>query len=204
MRRALLVLALPLAACSILSPQPDSSRFFTLSAVADGASAPSPAGVAVGLGPVRVPGYLDRPELATRVASTELAFSPRDRWAEPLSSSLRRVVAQNLSALLGTDDVATFPWPVGTRVDWAVTVDFVRFERTPDGEVEVAARWIVREGAGGRIRLARDTRYTERAAGNDSPAVVEAWNKALAALSKDIADGVSGLGPRDGGDEEKP
>ena len=41
MRRALLVLALSLAACSILSPQPDSSRFFTLSAVADGASAPS-------------------------------------------------------------------------------------------------------------------------------------------------------------------
>ena len=83
-------------------------------------------------------------------------------------------------------------------------MDFLRFDRTPDGEVEVAARWIVREGAGGRIRLARDTRYTERAAGNDSPAVVEAWNKALAALSKDIADGVSGLGPRDGGDEEKP
>ena len=204
MRRALLVLALSLAACSILSPQPDSSRFFTLSPVADGAAAPSPGGVAVGLGPVRVPGYLDRPELATRVATTELVFSPRDRWAEPLSSSLRRVLAQNLSALLATDDVALFPWPVGTRVDWAVTVDFLRFERTPDGEVDVAARWIVREGAGGRIRAARETRYTERAAGNGTPAVVEAWNKTLASLSKDIADGVSGLGPRDRNEEEKP
>ena len=199
MRRALLVLALTLAACSILSPQRDMSRFFTLSAVADGASAPSAVGVAVGLGPVRVPGYLDRPELATRVAATELAFSPQDRWAEPLSSSLRRVLAQNLSTLLATDDVALFPWPVGTRVDWAVTVDFTRFERTPDGEVEVAARWIVRQGAGGRIRSARDARYTERASGNDTPAVVEAWNKALAALSKDISDGITGLGPRDGG-----
>jgi uncharacterized lipoprotein YmbA len=199
MRRALPVLLLTLAACSLLSPQRDTSRFFTLSAVADGASAPSADGVAVGLGPVRVPGYLDRPELATRVATTELAFSPQDRWAEPLSSSLRRVLAQNLSALLGTDDVALFPWPVGTRVDWAVVVDFLRFERTPDGAVEVAARWIVREGAGGRIRAARETRYTERADGNDTPAVVEAWNKTLAALSRDIADGVSGLGPRDGG-----
>lgn len=194
MRRRLLVLAVAVAGCSILSPQPDSSRFFTLSAVADGASAPRTDGIAIGLGPVRVPGYLDRPELATRVASTELAFSPRDRWAEPLSSSLRRVLAQNLSALLGTEDVATFPWPVGTHVDWAVALDFIRFERTPDGEVEVAARWVVREGAGGRIALARETRHTERAANDGTPAVVEAWNKALAALSQDIAEGVTSLG----------
>ena len=68
-----------------------------------------------------------------------------------------------------------------------------------DGEVEVAARWIVREGAGGRIRSGRDARYSERASGNDTPSVVEAWNKALAALSKDISDGITGLGPRDGG-----
>jgi uncharacterized lipoprotein YmbA len=203
MRRALLVLALTLTACSFLAPQRDTSRFFTLSAAADGASAQQGTDLAVGVGPVRVPGYLDRPELATRVASTELTFSPRDRWAEPLSSSLRRVLVQNLSTLLGTEDVVTFPWAVGTRVDWAVTVDFARFERTPDGEVEVAARWIVRDGTGGRIRLARDSRYTERAAGTDTPAVVEAWDKALAALSRDVADGITSLGPHDGRGERE-
>ena len=148
MRRALLTLALSLAGCTILAPRPDPSRFFTLSAVADGADAPSDGTVAVGLGPVRVPGYLDRPELATRVASSELVFSPTDRWAEPLSASLRRVIAQNLSAILGTEEIAAFPWPVGTHVDWAVAVDVLRFERTPDQEVEVTARWVVREGAG--------------------------------------------------------
>jgi hypothetical protein len=203
MRRALPILALALAGCSILAPQKDTSRFFTLSAVADGAEAPRAGGIAVGLGPVRVPGYLDRPELATRVASTELVFSSRDRWAEPLGSSLRRVMAQNLSAALGTEEIALFPWPVGTHVDWAVSVDVLRFERTPDGEVEVAARWVVREGAGGRIRLARETRHTERAANDGTPAVVEAWNKAVAALSNDIAEGVTSLGPPAGGLDEK-
>ena len=196
MRRALLILALSLAGCSILAPQADPSRFFTLSAVADGAEAPRTDGMALGLGPIRVPGYLDRPELATRVASTELVFSPRDRWAEPLGSSIRRVIAQNLSATLGTDDISAFPWPVGTQLDWAVAVDVLRFERTPDGQVDVAARWVVREGAGGRIRVARETRYTERADGDGTPAVVEAWNKAVGALSDDIAGAITGLGPR--------
>jgi uncharacterized lipoprotein YmbA len=196
MRRALLAVALALAGCSILEPQPDPSRFFTLSAVADGAGAPGGGAVAVGLGPVRVPGYLDRPELATRVASSELVFSPTDRWAEPLATSLRRVIAQNLGAILGTEEVAVFPWPAGTHVDWTASVDVLRFERTPDGQVEVTARWAVREGVGGRPRLVRETRHTEHADGNGTVAAVEAWNKALAALSADIAAGITSLGSR--------
>ena len=112
--------------------------------------------------------------------------------AEPLGASLRRVLAQNLSVLLGTEEVATFPWPAGTRVDWTVTVDVVRFERSPGGEVEVAARWVVREG-GGRVRAARETRHTEKAGGAGTPEAVEAWNEALARLSEDIAAAIASL-----------
>jgi uncharacterized lipoprotein YmbA len=194
MRRAALLLALTLVGCSILEPRPDTSRFFTLSAVAEAPDPPSDGGLAVGLGPVRVPVYLDRPELATRVATTEVVFSPTDRWAEPLSASIRRVVAENLSLVLGTEEIATYPWPVGTRVDWTVALDVGRFERNQAGAVEVAARWVVREGAGGRIRIARDSRHTQKANGDGTAAAVEAWNEALAALSSDIAQALVSLG----------
>jgi uncharacterized lipoprotein YmbA len=193
MRRALPLLALSLAACSILEPRPDPSRFFTLSAVAKSPDVPHGSDVAVGLGPVRVPAYLDRPELATRVATSEVVFSPTDRWAEPLSTSLRRVLAENLSIALGTNEIQTFPWAVGARIDWAVAVDIVRFERTPANEVEVAARWVVREGAGGPVRVARETRYTQKANGSGTAAAVEAWNEAVAALGGDIAAAVPSL-----------
>ena len=192
MRRALLVLGLLLGGCTILEPRPDPSRFFTLSAVAPSPDSP-PGSVAVGLGPVRVPAYLDRPELATRVATSEVSFSSTDRWAEPLSASLRRVLAENLSAILGTEDILAFPWPVGARIDWAVAVDVVRFERTPANEVEVAARWVVREGAGGHVRVARETRHTQKANGTDTAAAIEAWNEAVAALGDDIAAAIASL-----------
>ena len=197
MRRVLLIVAMSLAGCTLLEPQRDTSRFFTLSPVAQATDAPSAEGLVVGLGPVRVPAYLDRPELATRIASTEVKFSPTERWAEPLSASIRRVLAENLSVLLGTEEIVPFPWSVGTHVDWVVAVDVLRFERTPGGQVEVAARWIVREGAGGRIRLARETRQAQQANGDGTAAAVEAWNEAVAALGRDIADGIASLGPRE-------
>jgi len=194
MRPALLLLVVSLAGCSILEPRPDTSRFFTLSAVSQASDTPRASGISIGLGPVRVPAYLDRPELATRVATTEVVFSPRDRWAEPLSASIRRVVAENMSAILGTEEIVAFPWPVGTHVDWAVAIDVARFDRNLTGEVEVAARWVVREGAGGRIRIARDTRYPQKAGGDGTAAAVEAWNEAVAALSRDIAAAIASLG----------
>jgi uncharacterized lipoprotein YmbA len=147
-----------------------------------------------------VPAYLDRPELATRVASSEVSFSSTERWAEPLSASLRGVLAQNLATVLGTDEVATYPWPAGTPVDWGVTVDVLRFERTTNGQVEVTARWTVREHGTGRSRVARETRHTQQVDGTGTPADVDAWNKAIAALSTDIASVIRSLPPpRDGG-----
>ena len=195
MRRALLVFGLLLAACSILEPRPDPSRFFTLSAVAQSPDGAAPSGLAVGLGPVRVPAYLDRPELATRVASSEVSFSSNDRWAEPLSASFRRVLAQNLATVLGTDEVVSFPWPAGTPVDWGVTIDLIRFDRTTNGEVEVVARWAVREHGLGRSRIARETRHTQKASAAGTPAAVDAWNEAVAALAGDIAAAIRSLGP---------
>ena len=200
MRRALLPLGLLLASCTILGPQRDSSRFFTLTAVAESPDGAAPSGIAVGLGPVRVPAYLDRPELATRVATSEVRFSPNERWAEPLSASLRRVLAQNLATILGTDEIVAFPWAVGTPVDWGVAIDLIRFERTTNGEVEVVARWTVREHGTGRSRVARETRHTEKADGDGTPAAVDAWNEAIAALSTDIAAAIRSLPPPpDGG-----
>ena len=47
----------------------------------------------IGVGPVTVPDYLDRPQIATRSSSSSLQFSEFDRWAEPLEKNLMRVLA---------------------------------------------------------------------------------------------------------------
>src|SRR5262249_49551609 len=112
MRRAALLLLLALGAACRIVPQarPDSTRFYTL-----GLSVPSEPGghagqLALGLGPIILPGYLDQPQLVTRVDEERIAFAPDDRWAGSLRAQFEHALQLRLMSALDTDDISVFPW----------------------------------------------------------------------------------------------
>ena len=131
-----------LSACSIMAPQPDNTKFFVLTSTAgasSGSAAPatggsSPSNLVIGVGPIKLPQYLRRPEVVTRTSPSELTLSDTDRWAEPLDSAFVRVLSENLSQLLGTQQVVTFPWYNSSQIDYAVQVNVMRFETDPKGK----------------------------------------------------------------------
>ena len=79
---------------------------------ASNAVAPSGTGTAcspaLGVGPVRLPGLLDWPQIVTRRGADEIDRAEFDRWAEPLAETVPRVLAEDLAALWKTDRVAVF------------------------------------------------------------------------------------------------
>jgi len=109
---------------------------------------------------VRVPGYLDREELITRVAENRFDVSQNDRWIEPLEENISRVLAQNLYALLRSERIVRYPWPTSRRITHQVEVEILRFEPNSAREAELAARDHERVEAGsvevGRHRLRDD------------------------------------------------
>jgi uncharacterized protein len=189
-----------LAACSsVLAPQPDRSRFFALSAEPRASKEGSAQDVAAavgltyGVGPVRIPDYLDRNEICTRLSASELAYSPTDRWAAPLRASIPTVLAQDLAKQLGQGHVVIYPWP-GERVDYQIEVDVLRFEANADGKSYLMARWVVRKAADGRaVVMVRDASYAEEAGSKSTTASVEALSLTLDELSRDIAASVGSL-----------
>src|SRR5262245_39853519 len=84
------------------------SRFYTLesTAITDGSPA---AAYAVEVGPVSIPAAVDRPQFVIQVSPNRIAIDEFDRWAGPLDENIARVVAGNLSILLGTPLVARAP-----------------------------------------------------------------------------------------------
>ena len=57
----------------------------------------------IGVGPIEIPSYLDRPQIITRMRLHELMLNEHALWAEPLDKALARVIALNLGALTGAD-----------------------------------------------------------------------------------------------------
>ena len=79
-----------LAGCGLTQP----TKFYTLSTVTEPAKAPVPArGLVIGLGPLTVPPYLDRPDIVTRVGANGMRLGDFSQWAEPLEPQLTRIIA---------------------------------------------------------------------------------------------------------------
>ena len=194
----LVLLGLSLAGCGSFSPRPDPSRFFTLTAIAQPAApaakeSSNAGGISLGIGPIRLPGYLDRQEIVTRVSPNRMDLSEYDRWAEPLETNFNRVLAQNLAVLLNTDQLVSYPWEMNRRPAYQVEVEVLHFETNVGGDVEMSARWTVLD-PNKKIRLkSGETVLTRQPAAKSTDASVAALSETLGDLSRAIANAISAI-----------
>jgi len=131
-----------LAACSLLTPRPDPSRFFTLTPIAESGDTSAPLrGRVLGLGPITLPQYLDRPELVARVGPNEVRKAVSDYWAGSLQKQFAGTLSQNLQSLVAPSSIVPYPWYAGSPPDVAVEVDVLELERGPDGQWRANA-WV--------------------------------------------------------------
>ena len=181
--------------CSMLAPRPDVSRFYTLSPVADADSSPAGAarGLTYGLGPIELPPYLDRTELAMRVSPAEVTYAPTDLWAETLKTNLTRVLRQNLSALLGGEPIVLYPWPRASSVSYQIAVTVQQFERTATGEAQLHARWSIREPRSGAEVASKESSFVHPVAPATTAAAVNALSADVGDLSREIAAALQSL-----------
>jgi uncharacterized protein len=192
----LLVCFIP-AGCSFLEPKPDPSRFFALASLPrTGQRAQDAAGTnafALGIGPIKFPGYLDRQQFVTRISQNRFAVAENDRWAEPLEENFSRVLSQNLSILLQTDRMIAYPWERSQQPTYQLQVEVLRFELNAEQVVELWARWSIMDSAKKTISL-RESYLTQPARDKSTEASVAALSETVADLSREIADAIRAIG----------
>lgn len=187
MRRAI-ALAAPLAlvaGCLTLGPRPERTRWYVLEAEASAPGSTRPPTPVLGVGPVRLPAHLDRPEIVTRAGPARVEVASADRWAAPLDVLFTGVLAEDLRAAVPAREVLEWPWPVSGSPEWTVSVDVLRFEGEPDGSAVLEARWAVRRG--GTLAKQGVTTARERGAAPGVAATVAALSRAIGVLARDIA-----------------
>ena len=179
-------IVLTLSACSSSPPV----RYFSLSPIDSGFQQDPEESVMLGLGPFRMPDYLDRSQIVTRGANSEMQVDEFSRWSEPLATSLLRIVSIDVDNLLPGVVVVVFPYEsfVRDQVKYRLLGDINRFEADHLGQIVLEVQWGVADADGGVTVPVRRNRYQAQAATPDDPsAVAAAMNDALSQFSLDIA-----------------
>ena len=193
-RSIMLLLVLLLVGCSSTPP----TVFYTLTPLNDAfpqESNPNAlSSIVIGIGPIVLPEYLDRPQIVTRSGSNRLDVNEFQQWGGSLQEDFSRVLIQNLSLQLASNRVRIYPSPEPIDLDYRVFIDVQQFDGRLGEGVKLTAVWTLMDERTGKPLAVRRFDQLAPASEPSYEALVAAHSNALLVLSFMIADAIRKLG----------
>ncbi len=153
--------------------------------------------VSVEITNVRIPEYIARPQIVTRISPSELELAEFDRWAQPLSNQLAQVVADQLTLMLSDRGIVVSAFSRHSRPSYQIEIDVSRLDGSLKNELTLIARWVVIEqkNTSSRPQVRRENlvKLNEKVADGGYPALVEAHNQVIKRFCEDVAAGIRKL-----------
>ena len=175
---------LPLmAGCGKSAP----THFYSLNTAAPKTdTAPAGPCLALGIGPVDFPAYLDRSQIVTRIGDNQMHLAEFEQWIEAPHDNFQRALTENLNRLVCAKPLYTYPWPVGGHPDRQVVIQVSRFDGTLGQDVVLRVSWSVLDNDN-KVLAWRTADYRETAQGPDYAALAAAQSRLVEQFAKDVA-----------------
>lgn len=172
------------------SPVP---RFYVLEAVKIGDSAPF-SDVIVGVGPIKIAQYLDRPHMVTQHDDKTVQFSQFDRWSEPLDEGIARLLTANLTVLLTGGTFTQYPWNPSMDMRYQVVVNIIRIKSDFAKGMEMTVQWQIIDARNTRSLAIEDAVFNQPIIPPTYAGLAKALSTACASLSQAIANDLRNQG----------
>ena len=143
--------------------------------------------LAIGVGPVTLPAYLDRSQILVRVGPRQLEALPFAQWAEPLEENVARVLVTHLAARTGSQAVYRYPWPQHQAPPVQLHLTVERFDAGRSGEAVLVVFWGWRDGEGNPLTPAARSVYRQPVAGNRADDLVAAMSRLIEDFSRAVS-----------------
>lgn len=153
---------------------------------------------------IKLPPYLDRPQIVTRVSDNEIKVDQFHRWGMPLNQTILELLGGAIAQELPNAYVDVIPATSRLPLGYLVQVEIVRLDGFPGGPVEVIAQWRVQRGGPEPITIVQKLGRHEHVSSDRSyDAYVESIRHVLVEMGADIAaaivrDSASTTPPLDG------
>lgn len=191
-RLAIVTLVWLVAGCALQGTTPPST-FYMLRTTSTEKSTSGLEALAIGIGPVSVAEYLDRPQIVTRTGGVEVIVDQYHRWAGPVREAIVQIVVGEIAIQTGSQKVFSFPWPPATRLDYQLKANVGRFDATETGLARMEVHWGLY--VENQDMFARRSVYEAQAVGEGYAARVTALNDVLRQFARDVVATLAELTP---------
>jgi len=176
-------------------------QFYMLNAdsgIADTVRVPAGSqGTVIGLGPIRIPDYLNRPQMIVAVSDNQYRLFEDHRWAERLDQNISLALFKALPRQIGTERIVRFPWSQRQVIDYQVGIDILEFNVDANGQSRLIAQWFIKRKDKPTIDRRSDYRFP--ASTTDQAVMVKAQSQCLTKLGQEISATLRQLMASEGG-----
>jgi len=146
--------------------------------------------VIIEVGPVRIPEYLDRPQIVTQDKNRMVNFAQFDRWGEPLDQGLGRVILEGLNMMLPGATIGIFPFNRAIPVNYQVIVDVIAIESDLNNDIVFLVQWSLINAKNNRMFFTRRYELRKPVEPHNYSGLVYTLSSECASLSSDIANAI--------------
>ena len=152
--------------------------------------------LAIGVGPVEFPKFLDRPQIVTRQSQNRIEVSEFHRWAGSFSEDFLRVLAKNISVLLPANRVVAYPWTDQFSPTHRIQLTVEQFDGRFGGHIVLNVTWSVWNQKDANEPVIKHIRIKEPVSAEDYDALVAAQSRTIGTLSRAIVDEIERVSHR--------
>lgn len=184
---AICVSALLLFGCGGTRP----SRLYSLSpakgVTGDFKTPASATPFAIGIRTLKFPEYLLRQQMVKKSASGEIMLGEYDRWAEPLEVNFQRVLIEDLSRDIPTNNVFLFPAKDSSVTNYQLLLEVTEFELGANNTATLTARWGIAKGEDAVFLMDKKSSFSENLSIDRYEEIAAAMSRLTGKLSEEIA-----------------
>lgn len=139
----------------------------------------------IGLGTIRIPDYLNRPQIVLAISANQYQLSEEHRWTERLDQNIALSLFKALPRQLGTDRLIRYPWSQRVAIDYQIDIDILEFNVDANGQSRLIAQWVVKRKD--KPTIDKRSVYQFPASTTDYAVMVQAQSQCLSKLGEEIA-----------------
>jgi len=181
--------ALGISGCLSI-PNSPTPRFYALTAIEDTQVSKKinlPSDVIIGVGPVKIPGYQERPQIVTLNKDKMLQFAQFDRWGEPLDLGIARLIREDITAILPQAKWTLYPWNPAMAVKYQVVLEVVQLESEFDRDMFLVVQWTVIDVKNSKTVIIKRSTFRNAITPPTYSGLARTLSRACASLSSQIA-----------------